>query len=444
LVLANVSQPTVDALLSADQRKDYPAALAIHPDDPTLWDHWITGEIAAHQLESALAVLYRAVNTTGWTMTRRWEIGDLLAARSDLDAASAYRRSLLTDFPNDVDLLRQLIAADLTMRAWPDATVLLKRLVALVPNDSAALYELAVLMAPDQPSTALTYLGQTANDPAYRDRAATASRALSGGTPATQTLKLAVQLSFDQQWSLAEYVLDQALPLNGANAQVLALLGLAQEQQGRDGWALIQQAFSLAPNDPVVINALALHWQQMGNPDAALAVLTQAEAHDPNNPALAVQIGLAYQQRQALDEAVHWLTIAVQLAPDDPSFTALLAAFYADEHYALDLGGLTFIQDAAQRFSQNADIHASLGAALLASGQIGAALPELHRAITLDPASVRAQYYLGTALEQSGDVIDAKSSYWTAFRVPVTIDNTLFHNLAGRALQRLGQPIKNS
>lgn len=439
VALASVSQPTLPALQNALQRKDYPAALAIHPDDPVVWDHWITAAIAARQTELALAMLYHAGDATGWTVTRRQEVADLLAAQGDMEAATVYRRNLLADFPTDVDLLRQVITADLTMRAWPDATALLKRLVSLVPRDSAALYELATLIAPDQPKLALTYLGQAAADPVFHDRATAASRALNAGAQANGLLKLGVQLVADEQWPLAEYLLNRALSLDSSNAEVLALLGIAQDQQGRDGWALIQQAANLAPNDPVVTNAAALHWQQAGNPDAALAALTQAEAHDPNNPALAAQIGLAYQQRGSLDEAAHWLTIAVQLAPADPNFSALLGGFYADEHYGLDLGGLTFIQGAVLHFPQNADLHASLGAALLAGGQIGAALPELRQATTLDSTSARAQYYLGTVLEQSGDAADAQSHYWTAYRAPVKAGETTFHDLAGRALQRSGQ-----
>ncbi|MHB8628941.1 MAG: tetratricopeptide repeat protein [Aggregatilineales bacterium] len=444
LTLADVSQPTLMALPNAVQRQDYQVALSIHPDDPVLWNRWIAAAIAAHQTEKALALLQYAAGRTGWTPTQRRQVADLFAAQGDVEAAAAYRRSVRVDFPNDADLLRQVIAADLTMRAWPDAIKLLKRLVSLTPVDNEALYELAILIAADQPDMSLKDLGQAAVDSAFHDRAVAASRALSSGTQENRTLKLAVQLVSDEQWSLAGYLLNKALALDGGNAETLALLGVAQEQQGRDGWPLIQQAAKLAPNDPVVSYAAALHWQQIGNPDAALATLTQAEARDPNNPALAAQIGLSYRQRGTADVAAHWLTIAVQLAPGDAGFAALLAAFYADEPYALDSGGLTFIQEAVRHFPQNADLHASLGAALLATGQPAAALPELRQATSIDPGSIRAQYYLAAALEQSGDIVDAQSSYWAAYRAPITPDETTFHDLAGRALQRLGQITPNA
>ncbi len=442
--MLSISQPDLSAVSEAVQRGDYQAALLIHPDDPALWDQWIAASIAADQPEQTQMLIMHAAALGGWNAARRSQIAALVATH-DLTGATVYRRALLAEQPDNSadnpDLLQTVIDSDLALRDWPDAIIQAQRLLASTPNDADLRYQLAFLLAPDQPQAALNQWQQLISDPgsaAYRLRAQATIGALEANPAALAISRLGVQAVGEGRWSVADYLLRRALAANGADFAVMALLGLVEEQQGRSGWPLIQQALLESPSDPLVNYAAALHWQQAGDTDQALAALTKAQGRDPNNPALAAALGTLSRQRGDYADAVLWFSKAIALAPNDASSAELLAALYADEHYALDSGGLTFIQSAAARFPKDADLAASLGAGLLATGQTAAALDELRTAVALGSPvpTARVYYYLGTALESDGDTVGAQNAYMAAYQTTDS-SGSAFRDLAGRALERL-------
>jgi tetratricopeptide (TPR) repeat protein len=443
VLLFLLAQPEDAAFRAALARGDYASALTFHPGDITVWDHWIA-TYANQQPAVAGRMLEQAAAISGWTAARRRQYADLLAAQGDSSNAYRLRRALLTDFPNDIALWQQVSAADMARHNWPEAIADLTHLADLTPNDGERLYTLGILLTIDHPDQALHYLGLAVAMPTVHDKALTVSQTLSRLPHGAALSQIGLNLAAAGDWALADYVLARASALNNAEMSILAMYGVAQEQQGYqdNGWLLIQQAAQRAPTDPVVSYALAAHWQRLGNWDAALAVMNDAEVHDPNNPALAEQIGLIYVQRGATDPAAHWLLLAVQLAPTNAEFSQALAELYADQSYLLNSGGLTFIQSAVKLFPTNAGLHTSLGAALFATGQTVAAILELRQAVTLDPSSARAGYYLAEALERAGDLSGASQAYLAAAQPPLSATNdsyeSVFRRLAERAVARLG------
>jgi len=445
IVLFAQAQPEDVLLRAALSRGDYASAIAIEPDNLTLWDHWITAT-ASNAPGTALRLVAHVAtmpNSDGWTIARRNQYANLLAASGDLNSVYQLRRLLLNDLPQDVGLWQQVSTADVARHNWPEAIADLGHLVTLTPNDGDALYTLAMLLTLDQPDQAIRYFGQAVGIPAVHDKALLASQTLSRFPHTAALSQIGLTLAAAGDWNLANYILARASALNNADSAVLAMYGVAQEAQGQqdNGELLISEAAARAPTDPVVNYALAAHWQRLGNWDAALAVLNTAEGKDPNNPALAEQIGLVYAQRGATDPAAHWLMLAVQLAPTNADFSQALAELYADQMYLLDGGGLTFIQLAVKQFPTNGGLHASLGAALFATGQVMAAISELRQAVAFDPANVRANYYLGQALERTGDVSSAGQAYLAAAQSTQPINDSIevtFRQLAERAVARLG------
>ena len=444
VMLLSLIEPENTTLLAAAVNGDYGTMLSFYPGNSALWDRWIKAS-AQQNPATAARLLQRlaAIAPDGWTIARRRQYADLMAAQGDGSSAYRLRHALLADLPQDVALWRQVSTADIARHNWPEAIADFGHLATLVPTDGETLYTLGLLSALDKPDQAIRFLGQAALSTAVHDKALGASQLLSRLSHGPALTQIGLDLAAQGSWVLADYFLARASALNSQDMVALAMYGVAQEQQGHpdEGWLLIQEAAIRSPSDPVVNYALAAHWQRRGDCDAALAVLNAAEARDAKNPALAEQIGLIYEQRGATDPAAHWLILAVQLAPNNADFAQALAELYADQNYVLDNGGLTFIQFAAKQFPANGEIHASLGAALLATGQTNAAIPELKQAVLLAPGSARAGYYLGLALERIGDVPGAAQAYLTA-TAPGELTSgdssgIAFRQLAIRALARL-------
>lgn len=92
----------------------------------------------------------------------------------------------------------------------------------------------------------------------------------------------------------------------------------------------IQQALSLAPNQPYVLNYLAYRWAEQGkNLEQAQQMLMQAVAYDPNDPALLDSLGYVALKRGHTQQALTLLLKAVQLNPSNTVINAHLGdAFY--------------------------------------------------------------------------------------------------------------------
>src|SRR5262249_4579076 len=213
------------------------------------------------------------------------------------------------------------------------------------------------------------------------------------------------------------------------------LLGMVQDQQGRDGWPLLERGYNMNPADSMVNYAMALHWRLAGDTTKALAALARAEALDPQNPAIAAESGLVYRMEGRLDSAALWLNVATALAPNTQSFRKLLATCYADTRYNLEGGGLDVIRRIADKSPNDADIRASLGWALFSTGDFDTARVELERALILDPTNARARYYFAILQEYRGDTAGATTSSLYVSRDAA--DNG-FKDLAAGALTRLG------
>ncbi|MBO9309697.1 MAG: hypothetical protein J7551_07940, partial [Chloroflexi bacterium] len=111
-----------------------------------------------------------------------------------------------------------------------------------------------------------------------------------------------------------------------------------------------------------------------------------------------------------------------------------VAAFYADENYALHGEGMAFLREALAALPADPEIAANYGYALLHNGQVSLAYAELQRAVALDSQNPRARYYFAVLLEHQGDVQGAVESYRFVYRQA----EDALKRRAERALQRLG------
>lgn len=419
----------------ADALIDYQAAYQTQPGDPRLLERLAESAAQAHRIDMAMLYLQQLAAVQGWTPARYRQMADLLIVQGDRQQAVIYWQAALTGHKDDIPTLRQLADYALGQRDWQTAIDRLNQLITLDPGDLAALYHLGLLLAPTDPQTARNSLRRASVDANYRDAAKALDDVFSqGGSSAQLTMLLAVEITRLQAWPEAEHALTFALRQEPGNPAALALLGLAQDEQGHDGWSALNHAAALAPDDPLVNYALAVHWRLTGDVDKAIAALNHAGGLDPTNAAIAAELGSIYRARGQLGDAAQWLNTAVALAPNDAHLQILLATFYADENYDLTGEGLTAIRKIADKLKDDPNVLASLGWALVSAQQMDAAQPVFQKALTLDPTNVRTRYYVALYHEYHGDRDGAIQNYLMVYH---SSSNNNFKDLAVRALNRL-------
>ncbi|MDW8299358.1 MAG: hypothetical protein RML95_08460 [Anaerolineae bacterium] len=417
----------------------YHRALIFLPSDAFVLEQLYRIAFAARRYDFARAYLTQLTERRGYSsaLHRLW--AELFAAQGDVYAADAHRLAALQGTPEDVPLLRALAESALRRRAWRRAAEHLERAHALAPDDPDVRYALALLSLPEQPERAAALLANLPDQPRFS--AVPALRSLISAhkqeSAALFAFRSGLALIEARQWHYAE----RALHL--ANAQGIdlpaarAFLGLAQSINGRDGAPLVEQAVQAAPDDALVQYAAGLYWRWRGDLGQALAALRLAYALDSQNAGLAAEIGQTYRQSGNLVEAARWLRNALRLAPQDIALRRLVAAFYADENYALNGEGMAFLRESLAALPADAEISANYGYALLYNGQVQPAYAELQRAVALDSQNPRARYYFAVLLEHQGDVQSAVESYRFVYQ---NADDALKLR-AERALQRLGMTV---
>src|SRR5260221_57938 len=114
-------------------------------------------------------------------------------------------------------------------------------MLTLDPTSEQAQYQLGLSLLTDHVTTALSYLDAAAVDPEYR-ASATAIRATitthANDAPAVLSFQIALTLMSLKAWPHAEHAMIISMRQGPTTAAGLAVLGMAQDQQERDGWAL--------------------------------------------------------------------------------------------------------------------------------------------------------------------------------------------------------------
>ncbi|PJF36561.1 MAG: hypothetical protein CUN49_04850 [Candidatus Thermofonsia Clade 1 bacterium] len=414
----------------------YHQALIFWPDDAFSLQRLYQIAMAARRYDLASAYLKPWTAHQGYSarVHRAW--ADWFAAQGDAYAADAHRRAALQGTAADVPLLRALADSALSRRAWQRAIEYLERAEALAADAPEVRFALAALLLPEQPQKAadlLAALPESTTAQTLRELLAAHGQE----SAALFAFRCGLALIEAGQWRYAERALHFANAQGSDLPAARAFLGLAQSINGRDGAPLIEQAVQAAPDDAFVQYAAGLYWRRQGDLDQALMALRLAYALDSQNAALAAEIGQTYRQGGNLAEAARWLNNAVRLAPENAELRRALAAFYADENYALNGEGLAFLRQSLAALPADAEIAANYGYALLYNAQVQLAYAELQRAIALDSQNPRARYYFAVLLEHQGDAQGAIESYRFVYQ---HAEDALKWR-AERALQRLGAPL---
>ena len=303
-------------------RAQYTRALnALPAGSAVAYDRLVSVSLASQDYALAQVYLHAAAALEGWTPSRNAQLRSILdhGKPSELLSALVYASMKLQN-SDDPRLLRQIAQQQIDHLAWDQLEVTLRQWMALEPANGNALYWWGLYLAPEDPIAASEVLTRAAADGEWGERAEYARDALAGygALPLTEAhTRLGVTLAGLHEWAFAERTLTLAVEANALNPTALAYLGLARDQQGRDGLPSIQAALALSPNDPVLHYLAGLHWRQAGDDRAAVDAFSQAYWLDPANPAPAVEVAVTLQRLGDIDEAARWYELAVSVAPDN-------------------------------------------------------------------------------------------------------------------------------
>jgi tetratricopeptide (TPR) repeat protein len=281
----------------------------------------------------AMQAWYQAASlaaTQGWSAETAHVAGQAWEALGDPLRAVAYWEIAAQASPHDAALARHLSDLYLDLQRWSQARDALQHLLQLDANDNRAHYNLGLIVAAYDPSSAGEHLRLAARDPIYRDTAFELLPLL-GEEKATASaaMQIGFMLASRDLWAYAELAFSQAAALADPFPEALAYLGFAQDRQGKDGSTNISRALSLAPGNAQVLFLNGLHLRTNFNYIDSLNAFGQAVAADPSNPAYAAEFSTAYRIIGDLANAEIWLKTAVELSNNDPRFQSLLTDFYA-------------------------------------------------------------------------------------------------------------------
>ncbi len=372
-------------------------------------------EISARRFDAAIQHLLASAALDGWTPARRVALGDAYLGLGDPEAARRHWELALQQTA-DEGLLARLAANYEAEGRYAEAIGVLTQLAATRPDDPDLAYRLALLKAAVTPPEAVARLELVAQFyPPLALNARLLLDAIAAGQAEQNEAYTFGRVGFAliqlNEWPLAEAALARAVSLNPDYADAYAYLGLAQDQQGKDGREAAERAVALTPDSPLANFFLGLHWRRAGESSAALNFLKQAQTLDPQNPAIAAEMGGAYASLADLSNAEVWFTRSVELDSQNPDFWLLLARFYADNEYHVADLGLPAARMAAGLDPASAPAADVLGHALLLTDDFVNAEKTLEHAVRLDPNFPNTYYHLGLLYYQQNKRAEARAAF---------------------------------
>lgn len=375
------------ALFAACTPHSNPSVLPTLIPDPhgLMQQHRVRGE-----LSTALFYVEQIARDTGWTPDLHRMAGDLWRDMGSIPRALPHYAAAAEN-SGDAVLLAQLAGHYITTDSATEALDILRRVLAINPEDRWANFQAAVLLAASNPNEAEIYLLKAIYDDT--DNGEIARQLL----PIIQQhrndpligLRVGAVLAQARRWQAAEWAFEYVAAAYYPLPEATAYTGLMRDLQGKDGAPWLAQALALAPENVTVRLIDGIHRRFMGDYAGSEQSLLVALALDPQNPIVHVELGLTNQEEGKLHEASYWLQSAVQISGDDPALQALLADFYADSAGILSDTALLSLSGQLQSQPDNPELLSAYGWALHLTGDSFAGLEQIEKALALDPTNPR-------------------------------------------------------
>lgn len=190
-------------------------------------------------------------------------------------------------------------------------------------------------------------------------------------------------------------------------------LGIALQQQGKDGVAALRQAVNLAPNDAGIHNNLGMLLKEQGMLDEALSSFRRALQIKPKYVEAHFNLGMALKAKGQAGEAIASLKQALRIKPDAVAHNELGLLLQTDGR--LD-EAIESLRSATKIAPSLAETHNNLGLALQKQGKLGEAAASFRRALEIRPDYADAHCNLGLILHLQGQYDDALISLGQAIK----------------------------
>ena len=383
-----------------DAAEHYLAAARRIPWRPDLYE--LAGHYFYHAAEYARAQdAYQmtfdrnALSPEGWVA---W--GDVIYLGGEAErAADLWEQGLAQPHPS-VKLYSRLAEIRQQGGDYTKAAQYLGLYVADYGDDAPAHYRLGLLLTLSDPGRALSeMLSASQLDPQFDPAAQTLRTALNlsalAGTPSDQKVIIGGGLGLVDEWGLARAAFDEAVKLDGKNAEAWAWLGEAdQHTAGNEALNHLERALDLDSNSPVVRGLRGLYFQRTGNHRQALIEFQTAAKLEPENPAWYVSIGDEFTNLGDLILALEAHQVATTVAPGDASYWRLLADFCARNGIRIRDVGIPAAQTAVKLAPDDPLALDTLGWSLVLDGRYYEAERFLSRALDAAPRLASAHFHL--------------------------------------------------
>jgi tetratricopeptide (TPR) repeat protein len=154
---------------------------------------------------------------------------------------------------------------------------------------------------------------------------------------------------------------------NQASAEESLKKVIARDPASFDGYTLLSQIYA-----------------SRGEFEQARTTLESLAAHVPKSAEARTAVGLVLQATGHDVDARKWFEQAILLQPDEPIAANKLARMYASEGSNRD-AAVALARIATTRLPDEAEVHDTLGWAYYKIGRLSLAVPELERAVAMDP-----------------------------------------------------------
>jgi tetratricopeptide (TPR) repeat protein len=398
--------------------------------------------LASKDYKGAQAALAKAASIKGWSPSLHQAMGDAYNGLGDRKQAINEWETALKSKLNDPSLLSKLANGYESEARYPEASAVLRTLVALQPTNALARYRFGVVLSVLDPAQAGSHLAVAAgSDPKIKPFAESLIKALNAGLDTKDNAITAGVVGYTliglREFKLAKLSLTRAIEQRPDQADAYAYLGLVEDRLGNDGTYAYEQALKIDPKSSLAHYLYGQHFRRGGKNDRAISEFKTAFDLDPSNPATSAELGSAYLDKGDLQNAEAWYAQAVRIAPQEAEFWILLAQFYLDNDVKVAEAGLPSAKRAVELEPNSSAANDALGHALYLTRKFKESESTLLTANALDPESARVYLHLGLLYIEMQRPSEAKAALNAAANLDA---GGQIAALAFKALARLGVP----
>ena len=416
--------------------------LAVEPWRSDLWEQLGRAEQECNDPAAAAAAYQKAAGWERLSADGQHRLGDVYLELGNSEAAIQTWLMLIKDGGADRSIYMQTAALLRSEGNIPGAAVVLETWLQLSPDDADVHYQLGLLLASDDPESALVHLetaGRSEQEtiPPAGHLTRALRTALFEDDPAYQQVLTGRALASLGHWDLSVRAFERAVNLAPQYAEAWALLGEARYQLDGSGQAALERANALAPQSTVVQALTALYLRRQGSAEQALDALLEVAAAEPQEAIWQVEIGSLLAEMGDLGEAQTHFKMAVEIDAHNAVNWYYLARFYLTNHMDVRAQALPAARQALLLAPEDARMADLMGWVMLELDDAASAERFFMQAIAEDPLFNLAYLHLGQLYVIQGE--DEMAARFLSRAIELSIEGDPVFVLAERLLNDRGE-----